>query len=131
MTSQSTPAAENRPKLNFAFDDEPETTENVVRKVEEISEKTGFTARAPRPAVSRPKVANEPKPAPVSTMRTRRRRVATERVEAFNTKLKPGYHDKIIALADLATAQEGRLVTLAEIIERGTDLLHAQMNAAE
>lgn len=129
MTSDNINAAVSRPKLNFAFDDDvPETHEAVVAKVEEISEKAGFTAR---PARSPQKAKNVPEPkSSISAAKNRRRWTGLTRPEAFNTKLREGYHQRIIALADLASEREGRMVTLAEIIERATELLEAEMKQA-
>lgn len=129
MTSDNTTATALRPKLNFAFDDDvPETPEAVVAKVEEISEKTGFTAR---PARSPQKAKNIPEPkSNASAAKNRRRWTGLTRPEAFNTKLREGYHQRIIELADLASEREGRMVTLAEIIERATELLEADMKQA-
>lgn len=125
MTSNMTSAVP-RPKLNFDIgEDVPETQETIVRKLEEISEQTGFTARAARPASSKPKPAAPPKETP-SEPKIRRKWGGTTRPEAFNTKLRAGYHQRIIALADSASEKEQRLVTIAEIIERGTELLEAQ-----
>lgn len=129
MTSDNTTATAIRPKLNFSFEDEvPETQEAIVAKVEAISEKTGFTARPSRSPQKEKSVA-ETKTTPPAVKNRRRWNGAT-RPEAFNTKLREGYHQRIIALADLASEQEGRMVTLAEIIERATEMLEADMKKA-
>ena len=129
MTSDNTTATALRPKLNFSFEDEvPETQEAIVAKVEAISEKAGFTARPAR-SVQKAKTAPETN-ITTPAVKNRRRWNGATRPEAFNTKLREGYHQRIIALADLASEQEGRMVTLAEIIERATEMLEADMKKA-
>ena len=95
----------------------PETTH---QKIQEISEKAGFNARAPRRSSVKPEVANKPE---VFPERRRGRRTKTGRTLSFNTKIKPETYEKIRSLSDKATEREGRPVSFAEIIERGIEKL--------
>jgi len=132
---QNTPSQESRARLSFDLDDEefspPPVAEQpkdvIEKKVEEISKKAGFTA-----TVAPKKIAVEPisVPPPVSIQekeivetRKVRRRAKTGRTYPFNTKLKEETYNLICDLADQATEKEGRPVSLAEIIERATELL--------
>ena len=123
MTSTN-PAQEDRAKLSFDLDEEdPEISpEATQRKLQEISEKSGFIARAPRRAKEQDtaKAPDDPKE------RRPGRRTKTGRTFPFNTKIKPETYDQIRSLADEATDKEGRPVTFAEIIERGLDALVSQ-----
>ena len=58
-------------------------------------------------------------------MPVRRARARTGRTHAFNTRIKPETYQDICTLADEATQQEDRPVSLAEIIERGIEALKA------
>lgn len=139
MSANTLPAPEARQKLNFDFDEEPavETKEELQRKIEDISERSGFNARAPqaRQAVSPKPVAAPATPkkaepaAALVPAKQRRRRAKTGRTFPFATKLREDTYDKICALADFASEKEGRPVTLAEVIERGMDVLEKQMKA--
>lgn len=113
---------DGRARLSFDFDEEDDTQGKafIDRKVEEISHQAGFTARrAPAPSVS----VREDEPSQLA--RPRRRRAKTGRTFPFNTKIKPEIYDQICALADQATTEEGRPVSLAEIIERAVEALDA------
>ena len=103
------PAEQNeRAKLNLNFDDEPvsPTRAEIDEKVREISEQSGFVSTAPA-------VKSQP-----SAPKPRRTRAKTGRTYPFNTKIKPETYDMICHLADTASEEEGRPVSLAEIIER-------------
>ena len=109
---------DDRAKLSLDFDDEEITEpprEEIDRKVKEISEKTGFVSQSP----SSRKTQAVPR-------RTRRARAKTGRTYPFNTKIKPETYDMICDLADRATEEEDRPVSLAEIIERSVAALSAQ-----
>jgi hypothetical protein len=121
-TAQNT-TQEGRARLSFDLEDETETSpEATHRKIEEISEKSGFTARAQKRA---PTKAAAPAPAESddSYRRPRRHRGKTGRTFPFNTKIKPQTYDKICDLADKASEREGRPISFAEIIERAIDSL--------
>jgi len=127
MSTQNT-AQEDRARLSLDFDDDEEdmqAKEAMNRKIEKISEESGFVARAPSRAP-----AGLPKPAPGGTeaapARVKRRRAKTGRTYPFNTKIKPETYDEICLLADTATEEEGRPVSLAEIIERAVEALKAK-----
>lgn len=110
-----------RAKLSLDFDDdlETETKEEVDRKIREISEESGFISTSPKPKkVSQPKKKINKK-----IKVDRRRRTKTGRTYPFNTKIKPETYDSICRLADNATEEEGRPVSLAEIIERSITAL--------
>jgi hypothetical protein len=122
-TAQNTTQEEGRARLSFDLEDETETSpEATHRKIEEISEKSGFTARAPRRAPTRA-AAPAPAESDDSYQRPRRRRGKTGRTFPFNTKIKPQTYDKICDLADKASEREGRPISFAEIIERAIDSL--------
>jgi hypothetical protein len=114
------PAQEERAKLNFDFDDEPALSQEAThQKVQEINEKAGWTARAPR----RAKEQDVPKNPDDMKERRPGRRQKTGRTLSFNTKIKPETYEQLCSLADKATDKEGRPVSFAEIIERGLESL--------
>ena len=117
---------EDRAKLSFDFEDEDDTAnkEQITRKIEEISEQSGFTARR-APARNNTNVTDQEADV-AAARRPRRRRAKTGRTFPFNTKIKPEVYDKICELADMATEEEGRPVSLAEIIERSIEALEAK-----
>jgi hypothetical protein len=122
MTKAST-TGEGRARLDFDLGDDepvisPETTHQKIQKIQEISEKAGFNARAPRHSSVKSEVANIHKPE-VLPERRRGRRTKTGRTLSFNTKIRPETYEKIRSLSDKATEREGRPVSFAEIIERG------------
>lgn len=113
-----------RQKLSFDIDDdyadqnEP-SPEEIKLKAKQIGEEAGFTA-----AVSN-KRSNENSIQESSVAPVRRTRARTGRTHAFNTRIKPETYQDICTLADEATQQEDRPVSLAEIIERGIEALKA------
>lgn len=128
----NTQAPETRARLSFDLDDEDVSSspiaqekEMVVRKVQEISRKSGFTATVA------PRAEPEPIIVPAAAidmtvndgLKKTRRRAKTGRTYPFNTKLREATYEDICMLADKASEKEGRPVSLAEIIERGMDLL--------
>lgn len=120
---------EDRARLNFDFEEEEEDTaqakEQFAKKIEEISNKSGFTARSSSRNFVKEQdheVADDPN----LVKRPRRRRAKTGRTYPFNTKIKPETYDKICDLADTATVKEGRPVSLAEIIERAIEALETK-----
>ena len=121
---------EDRAKLSFDFDDDDvaEAKEQFSRKVEEISEEAGFTARRLPSRNTRTKEDGGQDSA--KSARKRRHRAKTGRTYPFNTKIKEETYDQICRLADLATEKEGRPVSLAETIERAVDALEAQQAAS-
>jgi hypothetical protein len=123
MTTAST-TGEGRARLDFDLgDDEPVISpETTHQKIQEISEKAGFNARAPRRSSVKPEVADIDKPE-VLPERRRGRRIKTGRTLSFNTKIRPETYEKIRSLSDKATEKEGRPVSFAEIIERGIEKL--------
>jgi hypothetical protein len=117
MTTAST-TGEGRARLDFDLgDDEPVISpETTHQKIQEISEKAGFNARAPRRSSVKSEAAHKPEVLPE---RRRGRRTKTGRTLSFNTKIRPETYEKIRSLSDKATEKEGRPVSFAEIIERG------------
>mgnify|MGYP003670344592 CR=1 FL=1 len=127
---------DTRAKLSLDFDDtddfQEQSREEIDRKVREISEKSGFLSKAP---VQPPKIIPMPEQplyhsdtqahseTTERSMRPRRTRGRTGRTYPFNTKIRPETYDMICNMADNATDQEGRPVSLAEIIERAMDAL--------
>jgi len=113
-----------RQKLSFDIDDdftdqnEP-SPEEIKLKAKKIGEEAGFTA-----AVTN-KGSNENAIQESSAVPVRRPRARTGRTHAFNTRIKPETYQDICTLADEATQQEDRPVSLAEIIERGIEALKA------
>lgn len=101
---------DERAKLSLDFDDDVivEDRAEIDKKVREISEQAGFVSKSP--------VAK-----PTAALRPRRTRAKTGRTYPFNTKIKPETYDMICYLADTASEEEGRPVSLAEIIERAID----------
>nr|MBI1231075.1 hypothetical protein [Cytophagales bacterium] len=99
---------DERAKLSLNFDEDDVIVENrkeIDQKVREISERAGFVSKSP---ISRSSVVS----------RARRTRAKTGRTYPFNTKIKPETYDMICYLSDTASEEEGRPVSLAEIIER-------------
>lgn len=128
MSSNNNAPVVERQKLAFDIDDEPPMgPQEEARKIEEISEKAGFSARVAPPArkLDPAKVTTTQKK-PEVTVKRRRVRATTGRTYPFNTKLREETYDTICRLADEATRKEGRNVSLAEIVERGTALLDKQ-----
>ena len=121
-------ATQERARLSFDLgDDEDEglsRKEIITKKVQEVSEKSGFTA------TSRAAPRSEKTPAPKSgagaARRDRRRRSKTGRTYPFNTKLREETYQTICSLADAATIKENRPVSLAESIERGVEALQGK-----
>ena len=114
----STETTTERAKLDFSFDDELNNDEKtaISLKVEEISEQAGFKARVTPKITTDAVAADTPK-------LDRRARTRTGRTYPFNTKIKPETYDAIAALSDHMSQQEGRYVSLAEVIEKGIELL--------
>ena len=109
-----------RAKLSLNFDDEElaeDSREEIDRKIHEISEKAGFISKAP--IVNNKTKANTT----AHVLRPRRTRAKTGRTYPFNTKIKPETYDLICEIADTSTEEEGRPVSLAEVIERAMDAL--------
>jgi hypothetical protein len=109
-----------RAKLDFSFDDTPTQAkkDEISRKVEEISEQAGFKSRVSPKSVPEPEVSTN------ETARVdRRARTRTGRTYPFNTKIKPETYDVITAISDKMTQEEGRYVSLAEVIEKAIELL--------
>lgn len=120
----------DRAKLSFDIGDDenskPSQKEVITQKVHEISEQSGFKAiSAPRPSAEKTAPAARKNSQPTARG-DRRRRAKSGRTYPFNTKIKQETYDDICSLADAATAQEKRPVSLAEIIERGVDALKKQ-----
>ena len=130
MTVQNT-ADEGRARLSFEIeDDEPEMSKEVTRqKIKQISEQSGWNARAPRELPAKDAVPAEKGPETLKEHRHRGRRTKTGRTFPFNTKIKPETYDQIRSLADEATDKEGRPVSFAEIIERALDRLQSEGKA--
>jgi hypothetical protein len=124
MTTAST-TGEGRARLDFDLgDDEPVISQETThQKIQEISEKAGFNARAPRRSSVKPEVGNIHMPPEALPERRRGRRTKTGRTLSFNTKIRPETYEKIRSLSDKATEREGRPVSFAEIIERGIEKL--------
>ena len=55
-----------------------------------------------------------------------RRRPRTGRTTPISTVIKPEAYDLLRDFADLATEREGRIVSMAEIIERGLTALEPE-----
>jgi hypothetical protein len=116
---------DTRQKLSFDFDDDqPEVDQNIHQKIEEISERVGFKSRSPqyKPREQSLIVANDK---PIQ----RRHRRKTGRTLPFSTKMREDTYAKICFMADIATENEGRPVTLSEILERSIDLLESKMKS--
>lgn len=128
MSSSNNAPVVERQKLAFDIEeDAPMGPQEEVRKIEEISEKAGFSARvAPVARKLDPAKVTAPQKKPEVAVKPRRVRATTGRTYPFNTKIREETYDTICRLADEATRQEGRVVSLAEIVERGTALLEAQ-----
>lgn len=115
-----------RQKLSFDFDDSPpELEQNIHQKIEEISERAGFKTRSPqyKPQDKPLTIAND-------KLIQRRHRRKTGRTLPFSTKLREDTYNKICLMADVATENENRPVTLSEILERSIDLLEKKMKDA-
>lgn len=123
---------EARARLSFDLEEDDfsspsvEASKEVVeKKVQEISKKSGFTATVASKTTSVPLIV----PPPAADLQTAgdfkkiRRRAKTGRTYPFNTKLKEETYETICTLADSFTEKEGRPVSLAEVIERGMELL--------
>jgi hypothetical protein len=120
----SNPDQEGRAKLSFDIDeeDDPEASKEAVeRKIREISQQSGFTARAVARSAEKPTPVS--KKAVTVAERPRRQRARTGRTHAFNTKIKPETYQQICTMADDATGREGRPVSLGEILERALECL--------
>lgn len=103
--------------LSELGDAEPQPVRNdpgSIEKIKEVSEKAGFPSREP--------AVKQVKPAKSWRARTRPK---TGRTYPFNTKIKPETYKLICELADTTSEREGRVVSMAEIIERAIDNLNA------
>lgn len=106
-----------RAKLDFSFDENHlQEKEEISRKVEQISEQAGFSSRT-KPKPHTPPENREP------IKLDRRTRTKTGRTYPFNTKIKPETYEKIVSLSDKMTEEQGRYVSLAEIIEKAVEAL--------
>ena len=120
-----------RAKLNFDLDDDdapvvaPLPREVVTQKIEEVSQKSGFVTKSPKTA-AQPSVA-VPVPVSASASRNGRKRASTGRTMPFNTRMRPERYDEICQLSDRFTAEEGRPVGMAEVLERAVDALQAKL----
>lgn len=124
MSEGKTKPAE-RSKLSFDLDEDspaPITRKDVTKKVEEISKQSGFMAKSPKASQA---PANAPEPQPQYP--TGRKRASTGRTTPFNTKLRPERFEEICQLQDRFTAEEGRPVGMAEVLERALDALQAKI----
>ena len=121
---QETPRA--KLNLDFGDDDTPVVAPlkaDVQKKIQEISEKTGFRATTTPARKSEPEKGRRQQVVNDVAMRPSRKRAKTGRTHPFNTKIKPDTYDELCHLADDATREEGRPVSLAEILERAIDAL--------
>lgn len=120
----------DRAKLSLDFDEDEDvqepTREEIDRKIHEISEKSGFIGRAPAKSKEKKPGVSAPVLQETVTARRRRTRAKTGRTYPFNTKIKPETYDLICDMADASTEEEGRPVSLAEIIERAIDALQTK-----
>jgi len=116
-----------RAKLSLNFDDDDALPDNtraeIDRKIQEISEESGFVSKAP--AVKSQNKSKSAKPK-TQSVKKRRTRAKTGRTYPFNTKIKPEIYDLICNIADTSTLEEGRPVSLAEVIERAVAALEIQ-----
>jgi hypothetical protein len=130
MTGSEVQTAEApRVKLNLDFgdDDTPSIAPpkaDVEKKIQEISERSGF--RAMSAPAKRTGVTEKAKKVIEEDMRPSRKRAKTGRTHPFNTKIKSITYDELCFLADSATQEEGRPVSLAEILERAVEALKIQ-----
>lgn len=90
----------------------PASDRKAREKLKEVSEASGFPSREPAPK----------KPA----RRRARKRPTTGRTYPFNTKIRPETYDKIVELSEKSSEREGRIVSMAEIIERAIAALEVQ-----
>ena len=133
MTASEAQAAEvTRVKLDLDFgdDDAPAITApkaDVEKKIQEISEKSGF--RAMSSPAKKVTVAEKPKKVTDEEMRPSRKRAKTGRTHPFNTKIKMMTYDELCFFADSFTQEEGRPVSLAEVLERAVEALKKQRAA--
>lgn len=120
--SENLEATEERARLSFDLDDELENEETIHERVQKISTESGFLARAAQISsdIKPPQASAKPEASPPPA---RRARYKTGRTYPFNTRIKPETYEAICNLADSATENEGRPVSMAEIIERAIDLL--------
>jgi len=118
---ENTIVESERAKLDFSFDTEENNKEEVSQKIEEISQQAGFNARISTKPVDSNDVISEPQ------KMDRRTRTRTGRTYAFNTKIKPEIYEKITSLSDQMSDEEGRYVSLAEIIERSIGALEESL----
>lgn len=120
-----------RAKLNFDLDDDDVSAaaslprEIVTQKIEEVSQKSGFITKSPKTSVQPSAAVLAPDPAPM--VRTGRKRASTGRTMPFNTRMRPERYDEICQLSDRFTAEEGRPVGMAEVLERALDALRSQL----
>jgi len=110
-----------RAKLDFSFDTEETNKKEISQKVEEISQQAGFNTRIS----SKPENGDDVISVPQKV--DRRTRTRTGRTYAFNTKIKPETYEKIAFFSDKMSDEEGRYVSLAEIIERSVDALEQNL----
>lgn len=97
-------------------------------KIEQLSVDSGFGARAKPKTTEQPpaKTTRATKPA---TAKPKDRRRRSGRTHPFNTKIKPEAHQQLVEIADRLSDQEGRVVTMAEVIEKA--LICYEMKLAE
>lgn len=121
-----------RAKLNLDFGEDdapsiPTPKADVEKKVQEIGEKTGFSATST--PVRRIPIGEKVKKTVEEAKRPSRKRAKTGRTHPFNTKIKIETYDELCMIADSATQEEGRPVSLAEVLERAVEALKNQRAA--
>lgn len=107
MSSPKPPAA---PRATLALDDLDSAPAPPVRDAQAVrsaAEASGFTSREPR-RTKKPTVQKH-------------RRPRTGRDYPFNTKIKPQCYELLSRLSYELTEEEGRVVSMAEVLERALD----------
>ena len=119
-TNEKQDDTEERAKLSLDLGDLESKAVNgpEPEKIEELSQASGFTSRAESKQVSTKTTAPKPKP---------RKRRKTGRTYPFNTKIKPEAYELLGSLADHLSENEGRPVSMAEVLERSLDLMQNQL----
>lgn len=98
-----------------------------AEKIEQVSVESGFGARAKPKTTEQPaRTSRTTKPAAAKPKDRRRR---SGRTHPFNTKIKPEAHQQLVEISDRLSDQEGRVVTMAEVIEKA--LICYEMKLAE
>lgn len=108
--------SEERTKLSLDLSDLDSVPASEIepKKLIAVSEAAGFSKREAAPKIDSP----PPGAKPTKPIVKQRKRRTTGRTYPFNTKIKPEAYEQLVNLSDQLSEDEGRPVSMAEVLER-------------